>query len=129
VLNSVRGYIGTSEAESSRQLYRISVIAQVSRDLPGLLRNQAALLILGLLVVLLIVLIGGVIFPAVWSSKKKRRAAALDVSTVFCDGDVDLMVGGPPCQRFTSGRHMCRAGLTGRRAVPPACPCPEPGTA
>jgi len=51
-------------------------MAQVSNDASGLLRNQAALLILGLLIVLLI---GGVIFPAVWSSKKTRRTAALDV--------------------------------------------------
>ena len=51
-------------------------MAQVSNGLPGLLRNQAVLVILGLVIVLVI---GGVIFPAVWSSKKTRRTAALDV--------------------------------------------------
>ena len=76
MLNSLRGCLCASEAEGSRQIYRLSVIAQVSRDIPDLMRNQAALLILGLLIVLVV---GGVIFPAVWSSKKTRRTAALDV--------------------------------------------------
>jgi hypothetical protein len=76
VLNSVRGCICAREAGGSRQVYRLSVIAQVSRDIPGLLRSQAALLIL-LLVIILVT--GGVILPAVWSSKKTRRTAALDV--------------------------------------------------
>ena len=76
MLNSVRGCLCTREVGGSRQAYRLSVIAQVSRDMPGLLRSQAALLILGLLIVLMII---GVIFPAVWSSKKTRRTAALDV--------------------------------------------------
>jgi hypothetical protein len=40
----------------------------------GLLRNQAALLILVLLIVLVI---GGVIFPAVWSRKRTRGTAPL----------------------------------------------------
>jgi hypothetical protein len=62
--------------EGSRRLFRLSVIAQVSRDIPSLMRSQAALLTVGLLVA---VVIGGVIFPAVWSSKKTRRTAALDV--------------------------------------------------
>ena len=44
-------------------------MAQVSN---GLLRNQIALVILGLV-------IGGVIFPAVWSAKQARRTAALAV--------------------------------------------------
>jgi hypothetical protein len=52
------------------------VIAQASRDIPDLLSNQAALMILGLVVVLAA---SGVIMPAVWSSKKTRRTAALDV--------------------------------------------------
>lgn len=76
MLNSVRGCICTREAEGSRQVYRLSVIAQVSRDVTGLLRSQAALVILGVLLVLVIV---GVIFPAVWSSKRTRRTAALNV--------------------------------------------------
>ncbi len=76
MLNSVRGCICAREVEGSRQVYRLSAIAQVSRDIPGLLRNQEVLLILGLLAVLVIAV---VIFPAVWSSKKTRRTAALDV--------------------------------------------------
>lgn len=56
-----------------RQICGLSVMAQVSH---GLMRNQAALLILGLVVILVI---GVVIIPAVWSSKKTRRTAALDV--------------------------------------------------
>jgi hypothetical protein len=48
-------------------------MAQVSN---GLLRNQIALVILGLVIVLVI---GGVIFPAVWSAKQARRTAALAV--------------------------------------------------
>ena len=76
MLNSVRGCICNGEAGGSRQVYRLSVIAQASRDIPDLLRNQAVLVILILVIVLVI---GGVIFPAVWSSKKTRRTAALDV--------------------------------------------------
>jgi len=76
VFTSVRGCICNGEVGGSRRIYELSVMAQVSNDASGLLRNQAALLILGLLIVLLI---GGVIFPAVWSSKKTRRTAALDV--------------------------------------------------
>jgi hypothetical protein len=72
VLNSVRGCICNSEAGGSRQVYRLSVLAQASRDIPDLLRNQAVL-------VIIILVIGGVIFPAVWSRKGPRRAAALDV--------------------------------------------------
>jgi hypothetical protein len=67
VLNSVRGCICNGEAGGSRQVYRLSAIAQASRDIPDLLRNQAVLVILILVIVLVI---GGVIFPAVWSSKK-----------------------------------------------------------
>lgn len=52
------------------------MMAQVSKHLPGLLGNQAVLLVLVLLIVLVI---GGVLFPAVWSRKKTRRTAALDV--------------------------------------------------
>lgn len=73
---SVRGCTHIFEAGRPRQLYELSMMAQVSNGLPGLLRNQAALVILGVLLVLVIV---GVIFPAVWSSKKTRRTAALDV--------------------------------------------------
>lgn len=76
MLTSVRGCICNSEAGSFRRIYELSMMSQVSRDLPGLLRNQAVLLILGLLIVLVV---GGVIMPAVWSSKKARRTAALDV--------------------------------------------------
>jgi hypothetical protein len=76
VLNSVRGCICAREVGGSRQVYQFSVITQVSRDIPGLLRSQPALLILGLLIVFVA---GGVIMPAVWSSKKTRRTAALDV--------------------------------------------------
>jgi hypothetical protein len=76
VLNSVRGCICNGEAAGARRVYRLCVIAQASRDIPNLLRNQAVLVILILVIVLLI---GGVIFPAVWSSKKTRRTAALDV--------------------------------------------------
>ena len=72
MLNSVRGCICNGEAGGSRQVYRLSVMAQVSNSLPGLLRNQAVLVILALVIVL-------VIFPAVWSGKKTRRTAALDV--------------------------------------------------
>ncbi len=52
------------------------MMAQVSKDLPELLRNQAVLLVLVLLVLLVI---GGVILPAVWSRRRTRRTAALDV--------------------------------------------------
>jgi hypothetical protein len=76
VLNSVRGCICTREVGGSRQVYRLSVIAQASRDIPDLLRSQAVLVILILVIILVI---AGVIFPAVWSGKKTRRAAALDV--------------------------------------------------
>jgi hypothetical protein len=72
VLNSVRGCICNGEAAGARQVYRLCVIAQASRDIPNLLRNQAVLVILILVIVL-------VIFPVVWSSKKTRRTAALDV--------------------------------------------------
>ena len=68
---SVRG-CSDNNAEGCRQLYELSVISQVS----NVLRNQAALVFLGLVIVLVI---GGVIFPAVWSGKKTRRTAALDV--------------------------------------------------
>ena len=73
MLTSVRGCICNGEVGGSRQIYKLSVMAQVSN---GLARNQVVLLILGLLLVLVI---GGVIFPAVWSGKKTRRTAALDV--------------------------------------------------
>jgi hypothetical protein len=73
VLTSVRGCISNGEAGGSRKLCELSVMAQVSN---GLVRNQIALVILGLLVVLVI---GGVILPAVWSRRKTRRTAALDV--------------------------------------------------
>jgi hypothetical protein len=76
MLNSVRGCVCAREVGNSRPVYRLSVFAQVSRDIPGLLRNQEVLLILGLLAVLVIAV---VIIPAVWSSKKTRRTAALDV--------------------------------------------------
>lgn len=76
MLNSVRGCICTREVGGQRQVYRFSVIAQVSRDIPSLLRDQAALLIIVLVIVLVT---GGVVLPAVWSSKKTRRTAALDV--------------------------------------------------
>ena len=59
-------------SHTRRKLYELSVISQVS----NVLRNHAALLIIGLVIVLVI---GGVIFPAVWSRKKQRRTAALDV--------------------------------------------------
>ena len=49
---------------------------QVSNSLPGLLNNQAVLVIIVLVIVLVI---GGVIFPAVWSRKRTRRTAALAV--------------------------------------------------
>jgi hypothetical protein len=76
VLNSLRGCICDGEAGSPRRVYDLTLMAQVSRDIPGLMRNQAALLIFGLLIVLVV---GGVIFPAIWSSKKTRRTAALEV--------------------------------------------------
>lgn len=76
MLNSVRGCICNSEAAGVRQLYEVSMMSQVNYGFSGLMRSQAALLILGLLVVLMV---GGVIMPAVWSSKKARRTAALDV--------------------------------------------------
>ena len=44
VLNSVRGCICDGEAGGFRQLYELSVIAQVNNGFSGLLRNQAALL-------------------------------------------------------------------------------------
>jgi hypothetical protein len=59
-----------------RQVYELSVMAQVSNGFSGLLRNQAVLLIIGLVIILVI---GGVIFPAVWSNKRTRRTAALHV--------------------------------------------------
>ena len=58
---SVRG-CSDNNAGGCRQLYELSVISQVS----NVLRNQAALVFLGLVIVLVI---GGVIFPAVWSGK------------------------------------------------------------
>ena len=64
------------ENVGSRQLYELSMMAQVSNGFSGLLRNQAVLLILSLVIVLVI---GGVIFPAVGSGQRTRRAAALDV--------------------------------------------------
>ena len=73
MLISVRGCICNGEVGGFRQVYELSVMAQVSN---GLARNQVALLILGLLAILVT---GGVIFPAVWSSKRARRAAALNV--------------------------------------------------
>lgn len=76
MVTSVRGCICNGEVGGSRQIYGLSMMAQVSKDLPGLLRNQAVLLVLVLLIVLVI---GGVIFPAVWSRKRARRTAALDV--------------------------------------------------
>lgn len=76
MLTSVRGCICNGEVGGSRQLYELSMMAQASNGLPGLARNQAVLLIVGLAIVLVI---GGVIFPAVWSRKRTRRAAALAV--------------------------------------------------
>lgn len=76
MVTSVRGSSCHGEVAGSRRIYELSVMAQVSKDLPGLLGNQAVLLILGLLIVLVT---GGVIFPAVWSRKRTRRSAALDV--------------------------------------------------
>ena len=76
MLTSIRGCICNGEAGGWRQVYRLSVIAQASRDVPDLLRNQAVLVILILVIVLVI---GGVVFPAVWSSRTARRTAALAV--------------------------------------------------
>jgi hypothetical protein len=76
VLNSLRGYICDGEAGSPRRVYDLTLMAQVSRDIPGLMRNQAMLLITILVIILVT---GGVVLPAVWSSKKTRRTAALDV--------------------------------------------------
>jgi hypothetical protein len=73
VLNSVRGCICNSEAARVRQLYEVSMMSQVNYGFSGLMRSQAALLIL------VVLMVGGVIMPAVWSSKKARRTAALDV--------------------------------------------------
>ena len=76
MLDSLRGCICDGEAGSPRRIYDLTLMAQVSRDIPGLMRNQAALLILVLVIILVS---GGVVLPAVWSSKKTRRTAALDV--------------------------------------------------
>jgi hypothetical protein len=76
VLTSVRGCTHIFEAGRPRQLYELSMMAQVSNGISGVPRNQVVLLIIGLVIILVI---GGVIFPAVWSSKKTRRTAALDV--------------------------------------------------
>ncbi len=76
MVTSVRGCICTSEVLGSRRIYGLSMMAQVSKDLPELLRNQAVLLVLVLLVLLVM---GGVILPAVWSRRRTRRTAALDV--------------------------------------------------
>lgn len=76
MLNSLRGCICDGEAGSPRRVHDLTLMAQVSRDIPGLMRNQAALLILVLVIILVT---GGVVWPAVWSSKKTRRTAALDV--------------------------------------------------
>ena len=76
MLTSVRGCICNGEVRGSRHVYELTMMAQVSNGLPGLLRNQAVLLILVLVIILVI---GGVILPAVWSGKKTRRTAALDV--------------------------------------------------
>jgi hypothetical protein len=73
MLISLRGCICNSEAPGSRQLYELSMMAQTGNSL---LRNQVALVILGVLAVLVI---GGVVLPAVWSRRKTRRTAALDV--------------------------------------------------
>src|SRR2546425_1014862 len=59
VFISVRG-CSDNNAEGCRQLYELSVIAQVGRGFSGLVRNQAVLVILILVIVLVI---GGVIFP------------------------------------------------------------------
>jgi len=76
VLTSVRGCICNGEVGGSRRIYELSMMSQVSNSLPGLLRNQAVLVILVLVIVLVM---GGVILPAVWSGKRTRRTAALDV--------------------------------------------------
>lgn len=76
MITSVRGCICTRGVGGPGRIYEISMLAQFSNGLSGLLRSQAALVILGVLLVLVIV---GVIFPAVWSSKKTRGTAALDV--------------------------------------------------
>ncbi len=76
MLNSVRGCICNGEGGGGRQLYELSVMSQVSNGFSGLVRSQAALLILGVLVVLVV---AGVILPAVWSRKRARRTAALNV--------------------------------------------------
>ena len=76
MLTSVREYICNGEAGGSRQIYELSIMAQVSNGLSGLLRSQGVLLVLVLLIVLVIV---GVMYPAVWSRRRTRRTAALDV--------------------------------------------------
>ncbi len=76
MLTSVRGCICNGEVGGSRRIYELSMMSQVSNSLPGLLRNQAVLVILVLVIVLVM---GGVILPAVWSGKRTRRTAALDV--------------------------------------------------
>lgn len=76
MFTSVRGCICNGEVGGSRPIYELSMMAQVSNSLPGLLNNQAVLVIIVLVIVLVI---GGVIFPAVWSRKRTRRTAALAV--------------------------------------------------
>jgi hypothetical protein len=75
MLNSLRGCVCNSEVGDSRQLYKLGVTTQLSKDLPGLLGSRAVLAV-GLLGLLLVV---GVILPAVWSRERTRRAAALKV--------------------------------------------------
>jgi hypothetical protein len=84
---SVRGCTDNPEAGGSRQLYGLSVMAQVSNGLPGLLRNHAMLLILVLVIVLVT---AGVIFPAVWQARRRAVRLPSTCSTASCGGGAYL---------------------------------------
>jgi hypothetical protein len=84
---NVRGCPDNPEAGGSRQLYGLSVMAQVSNGLPGLLRNHTALLIVALGIILVI---GGVIFPAVWSARRRAAWLPSTCSIAFCGGGAYL---------------------------------------
>jgi len=111
VLTSVRGCTHNLEAGGSRKLCELSVMAQVGN---GLLRNQIAMVILGLVIVLVI---GGVILPVIWSSK--RRASDSCPRRARQHRAVEALT--------SAGRRPCRAGWT--RAVHPHLSLPSPGTA
>ena len=80
MLTSVRGCTHNLEAGGSRKLCELSVMAQVGN---GLLRNQIAMVILGLVIVLVI---GGVIFPPCGPARGRAGRLPSTFSTASCGG-------------------------------------------